>query len=145
VPRGARGAVDSGVRRSLVTRLLAVVVALLGSLSAPALGLAHDLEHAHVAREHGAGPHHDAPGRAVEAREADHHGHDHTRLDVAPAIRDLGRYDVAQAAAATPRAPTTVQATFVVVRSPALTDRALLARPDPGGGPPPTLRAPPAR
>lgn len=142
------------MRRSLPIRLLALVVALLASLSAPALGVAHGLEHAHVAREHHGDSHHgdshhdaspDGSARAAEAREADDHGHEHTRLDAAPAPRDVGRYAVAHAAVVLPPSPTLVHATFVVVRSPALTDRALLARPDPGGGPPPALRAPPAR
>jgi hypothetical protein len=133
------------VRRSAAFRLLALVLALLGSLSAPALGLVHDLEHAHVAREHGGDSHHDAATPAFDARDGDHHGHGHPRLDVASIARELGRLDAPHAAVAVLPTATALRATFVVVRSPALTDRALLARPDPGGGPPPTLRAPPAR
>jgi hypothetical protein len=137
------------VRRSPLVRLLALVIALLGSLAAPTLGVAHGLEHAHVAREHHGDSRHDAShhdsARAAEAREADDHGHDHARVDAAPVTRDIGRHDIAHVAVVPSSTPSPVCATLVVVRCAALTDRALLARPDPGGGPPPALRAPPAR
>lgn len=137
------------MRRSLLARLLAVVLALLGSLSAPALALSHGLTHDHLAREHRHEHEAEAPprpsGPALDVPSDDDHAHGHPTVDVVPGTRDHGRFGLAAVGPAilpTPPAPLTA---LVVVRSAALTDRALLARPDPDGGPPPRLRAPPAR
>jgi hypothetical protein len=158
------------VRHSAAGRLAAFALALLVSLTAPALALSHGLAHGHLADEHAAEAHavpeathegdHDhgmAPG-AMEAhhdldgvdaasvvlRPAEHgHEHDHATLDVAPGARELGRLVPLAVLAHVPA--TVPPATVVEVRSAALSDRALLARPDPRSGPPPALRAPPLR
>ena len=142
---------------------MTLVIALLVSLAAPALAVTHGLAHAHLAHEHGEPAAHEShgehadhdeapapthvddvePAAAFEPAEHGHH-HDHATLAVAPAGRDLLRLTAAVGPAVVPTSARTLQ-TNVVVRSPALTDRALLARPGPPHGPPPTLRAPPAR
>jgi len=138
-----------GVRRSSPFRLLAFVLALLGSFSAPALALTHGLAHDHLADRHSANAHHDvvqdAWAVAFDTPADGEHAHDHATVDVAPGTRDPSRLDLTHAALPASPAPALVQATIVAVRSPALADRALLARPAPAGGPPPTLRAPPLR
>jgi hypothetical protein len=136
------------VRRSVSFRLLAFVLALLGSLAAPGLALTHGLAHAHLARHHE--QHHEAsaarssPTPTLDAPDDDH-AHGHATVDVAPGARDVARLQWPPATLpAVPARALVLRADLVVVRSPALTDRALLARPDPDGGPPPRLRAPPA-
>ena len=152
---------------------MTLVVALLVSLSAPGLALAHGLAHDHLVHEHardaavddhahdvdhGAHPHDDATPAAAPhhetlsavevaptVRPADHaHEHAHETIVVARGARDAARLDAVATPPVIPEAPPAPTA-LVVVRSPALTDRALLARPGPLHGPPPTLRAPPAR
>ncbi len=135
------------MRRSPLARLLALVLALLGSLSAPALALTHGLTHDHLAREHrhehGADFRQGPLAPAVDVASSDDHAHGHPTLDVVPGTRDPGRLGLATVGPAIVPTPTALLTALVVVRSPALTDRALLARPDPDGGPPPRLRAPP--
>ena len=134
--------------------MIALVTALLMSLAAPGLALAHGLAHDHLAHEHaaaaahdsgGAGHdddrHHDADVSAIRAGEHAHE-HGHATIAVAPGARDLSRIDLPTAPAGSPEPPLPPP-TLVVVRSAALSDRALLARPDPESGPPPRLRAPP--
>jgi hypothetical protein len=137
----------SGVRGSLHFRLFAVVVALLGSLSASAFALTHGLVHAHLAHEHEQAelgqPAHDASMLALEEHSSDDHAHVHFALDAVIGTRQLGRLDLPTADVAMLPVPAVMVEAVIVVRAPALSDRALLARPDPGGGPPPTLRAPP--
>lgn len=143
------------MRRSAPLRLVAFLIALLVSLSAPGLALVHGLAHDHLAHAHAAaGP----ADHAVEAghdgadhgartpalRAPDHeHEHGHQAVVVAPGARELARLDLAAGPAVAPEPPPP-PTTLVVVRSAALTDLALLARPDPESGPPPRLRAPPA-
>lgn len=132
------------------------MTALLVSLAAPGLAVAHGLAHDHLAHEHAAvahpaeHPHEDEHEEhrdhspiAPALRSADHeHGHDHATVAVAPGARELTRLDLpAGAASITESTPPPTR--LIVVRSAALTDRALLARPDPESGPPPRLRAPP--
>ena len=149
------------MRRSVPYRLVAFVFGLLVSLTAPALAVTHGLAHDHLAHAHGEHEEHEehvaettvAPsaGHALDAdlaptlAPAGHgHEHGHATIDVAPGPRDLARLTVAVAAPTTVEPPPTL-ARLVVVRSPALEDHALLARPDPESGPPPRLRAPPVR
>ncbi len=156
---GAR-VVHSGVLRTPLFRLVALGFAMLGSLSAPTLALAHGHVHEHLSRQHAdgeggdhEGDHHDdhhAPARddrgegASRVRSsADEHAHGHPAMDVAPGVRDLIRLPATAEAAALAPPPVTVRVTLHEVRAPARTDRILLARPDPERGPPPTLRAPP--
>jgi hypothetical protein len=135
------------VRRSLHFRFFALVVALLGSLSASAFALTHGLVHAHLAHEHeqdelGEPPH--IPSTlAFEEHSSDDHAHGHVELDAVIGTRQLGRLDLPTVDVAMLPPPAVTLQAVIVVRAPALSDRALLARPDPGGGPPPTLRAPP--
>lgn len=76
---------------------------------------------------------------------ADHeHRHDHETVTVAPGARDVHRLEQTVTPVAAPEPPSTATE-LVVVRSAALRDRALLARPAPESGPPPRLRAPPIR
>ena len=141
------GVYISGVRRSLHLRFFAVVVALLGSLSASAFALTHGLVHAHLAHEHEQAelgePPHDASMLALEEHSSDDHPHVHFALDAVIGTRQFGRVDLPTVDAAMLPVPAVTVEAVVVVRAPALSDRALLARPDPGGGSPPTLRAPP--
>lgn len=79
-------AVHSSVRRTPLFRLIALVVALLGSLSAPTLALAHAHVHEHLAQRHGGDapanhdddPHGDQPGDQPGDQHRDHHGDHHT-------------------------------------------------------------------
>jgi hypothetical protein len=64
-------------------------------------------------------------------------------MHAAPGARDSGRLSVATVAVAEPPPALSLRAALVDVRSAARYDLALLARPGPEGGPPPTLRAPP--
>jgi len=136
------------VHRSLHFRLVAVVVALLGSLSASAFALTHGLVHAHLAHEHEheqgelGEPLHDASMLAFEEHSSDDHAHGHPSLDAVISARHLGRLDLPNVDVAILTAPIVALQAAIIVRAP-LPDHALLARPDPGGGPPPTLRAPP--
>lgn len=165
-------AVHSSVRRTPLFRLIALAVALLGSLSAPTLALAHAHVHEHLAQRHGGdapgdhdddprgdhqgdqhrdhhGDHHTDAGDASGSRAAvwrsssSDHAHGHPRLDVVQGTRDLIRLPAAHESAPLVPAVVTLRATLHEVRAPARTDRVLLARPDPERGPPPTLRAPP--
>jgi hypothetical protein len=152
------------VRYTAVTRLTALVVGLLMGLAAPGLAVAHGVAHAHLAHEHQehaiavAGADHtdrheaegegqgdeDAHRSSQSVAPSEHrHGHDHATVNVAPTGRDLSRSELVIGSMAV---PTTVERLWTVttVRSPALHDRALLARPAPDSGPPPTLRAPPS-
>lgn len=122
-------------------RLFAFVLALLGSLSAPALALTHGLAHAHLAHHREAAAY-TLPTPTLDAQESEH-AHEHAIVDVAPGARDAARLDLMPVTPLATPAPALVLADLVVVRSPALTDRALLARPAPSAGPPPRLRAPP--
>jgi len=156
--------IDFGVRHTAFTRLTAFVVGLLMSFGAPGLAVAHGAAHAHLAhehREHAASTpvdtdhldhadRHDASGEAdmdgdleLSAPAKHRHGHDYASLNIAPTGRDLSRFEL------TPRSmsvPVSVEQLWTVttVRSLALQDPALLARPAPSSGPPPTLRGPPA-
>jgi hypothetical protein len=154
------------VRRSPPFRLLALVLALLGSLSAPALATAHGVAHDHVAREHhqaadhheadhhgaddqGAGDReadrHERAARAFDGPSSDEHRHDHASVDSAPGPRDLSRLHLAPAALP-PIPPSFADLSSVISAGGAVAAiPALLARPGPDGGPPPRLRAPPAR
>jgi hypothetical protein len=142
------------VRRSPAVRLVTLVLAMFVSLSAPAQALAHGWTHAHLAHDHEAEAAHDAHDAVVadehhadaasaELEPASHgHEHGHATISVAPGVRDVGRFlapaVLAQAARIEP------VTAIVEVRSAALPEHALLARPAPDDGPPPTLRAPPA-
>jgi hypothetical protein len=138
------------VRRSLPFRLLSLAFALLGSLLASGLAVSHGLVHEHLAHEHRAGSehhgnvgeHHVVAGWAVALASDGDPAHGHLALDVVPASRDLGRLDVPRIALCATSSIDLALATLVVVRSPALTEHALLARPEPLSGPP-KLRAPP--
>ena len=164
----SRPAVVFGVRRSPAARLVAFVLALLVSHSAPAQALVHGLTHGHLAHAHAlpieaAGDHDHDDG----AHDDDHHGyvaapiavrddhgggaavvrsseheHGHPAVEVAPVSRDIGRLFPLAVLTMTPAA--LALPTIVEVRAAALPDHALLARPAPEGGPPPALRAPPA-
>lgn len=138
------------------SRPLALVIALLVSAAAPVLAVVHGLEHEHLAHEHAAA---DAARSEHDATEAAHHasvagpelepadhGHEHAHPIVGAGLagRGIGRMDVDAAVAPLPMTPLVYVATVVVIRSAASSDRALLARPAPESGPPPTLRAPPA-
>lgn len=133
--------------------MFAFVIALLGSLSAPALALTHGLVHEHLASEHGDG-HHDeehaipqyaAESPAFESHSADEHAHGHATVEAILAPRHLGRLDLTTPDVALgPTSVLTLQA-VVLAHAPALADHSLLARPDPRGGSPPNLRAPPTR
>ncbi len=165
-------AIYFGVPRSWRFRLLALVVALLGSLSAPSLAIAHGRVHEHVAHRHGADEFsHVDPSRAADRVADDHgvahgdesadardatasgasvrqapageHAHGHPRVDAVQGVRDLTRLPATHEYATLVPAVVTIRATRHVVQAPARTDRVLLARPDPERGPPPTLRAPP--
>ena len=145
--------VHSGVRRSVLFRMFAFVIALLGSLSAPALALAHGLVHEHLASEH-QDEHHDdeqaTPQYAVETpaferHSADDHAHEHATLEAVLGSRHFGRVDLTTPDVALVSTPSLTIAVVVVAHAPALADHALLARPDPRGGSPPNLRAPPIR
>jgi hypothetical protein len=132
------------VRRSIHYRLLAFVVALLGGLPVPAFALTHGLVHAHLAHEHAGEPAHDISAVAFEEHSSDDHAHGHQAVDVAMGTRHIGRLDLPTVdVSLLPETAVALEA-VVVAHAPALSDRALLARPDPGGGgPPPALRAPP--
>jgi len=143
------------VRLSLPSRVVAVLVTTLVGLAAPATALAHGLAHAalphghveHGASEQAAAPPHEQhrdPGvsRALLDRQDQEHGH--AAIDVVTAARDLVRH-AARVGPATTATQIAALTAAVTVRSRALVDRALLARPDPAVGPPPRLRAPPAR
>ena len=132
--------------------MLAFVIALLGSLSAPALALTHGLVHEHLASDHRDDHHdeehadpHDAPeAAAFESHSADDHAHEHTTLEAVLGSRHLGRPDLVAVDVGLPSTPALAIETVVAAHAPALADHALLARPDPDG-PPPNLRAPPIR
>lgn len=146
-PSGARAAgacgVPSGVPLSIHNRLLAIVAALVGSLSGPGLSLTHGLVHAHLAHAHAEEAAHDVSAVAFEEHPSDDHAHGHVALDAILGTRHLGRLDLPTVDAATLPLLAVALEAVVAGHAPALSDRALLARPDPGGGPPPTLRAPP--
>jgi hypothetical protein len=157
------------VRPSVSFRVVALLAALIASLVSPGLAVAHGLAHDHLAHEHGARhadhardeDHGLAPVADHDDHDDDHHGperaadrpaysapghthdHGHVVIDLARTGRDVGRVDVVPPHAPLPSAP----AAWEVPRAhaPALVDHALLARPDPGSGPRPTLRAPPVR
>ena len=143
--------IHSGVRRSAATRLLTLVAALLGSLPASVLAVTHGLVHAHLAYEHQyehgleatTPPEHDAATRAFDGAEDDDHAHGHVMLEAIPGPRQLGRLDVAALDAVALPASVSIELGVVVVHAPARADRALLARPDPGGGLTTRPRAPP--
>ena len=146
-----RPRIDSGVRRPLAIRLLTLVVALLGSLPASVLAVTHGLVHAHLAHEHRHEHGVDAPAPAErhsptlsfdDATDGDH-AHGHLILQALPGARQLGRLDVATVDAVALPASASIEPGVVVVHAPARADRALLARPDPGGGPATKPRAPP--
>ncbi|MGZ8491366.1 MAG: hypothetical protein ACXWZS_04070 [Gemmatirosa sp.] len=142
------------MRRRPPARLIAFLTALLVSLTAPGLAVAHGLAHDHLAHEHAAAAahhaneagHDDARDHGAETpalQAAEHeHQHGHATVAVAPGARELSRLDLPVAPAVAPE-PAPPPTTLIVVRSAALSDRALLARPDPESGPPPRLRAPP--
>jgi hypothetical protein len=141
------------VHRSVRFRVFALVIALLGSLSAPALALTHGLVHKHLTSEH-RDEHHDeehtrpqyaAETSALETHSADDHAHGHPTLEAVLGSRHLGRLDLTTPDVALVSAPAVTIAVVVVAHAPALADHALLARPDPRGGSPPNLRAPPIR
>jgi hypothetical protein len=141
------------VHRHPLFRVIALIMALLVSVSAPVQALAHGQAHAHLAADHDhdhdraavAGPstgHHVAD--AVEAS-GDDHRHDHPRLVVIESGRDASRLRVL-----------TNTILLVVVPSARELDTASAAAPprrvavgrvptEPDRGPPPTLRAPPQR
>ena len=151
------------MRHSVAVRLVILCVALLASLTAPGLAVAHGWAHEHLAHEHAAQASsghqahdaHDDDHDEVTAASGDHHAdaivlrptehgheHDHATLDIAPGARDLGRLLPPAVLAQVPAvAPLTA---ISEVRCAALVDHALLARPDPARGSPPALRAPPA-
>ena len=146
------------MRRSFRFRLFAFAIALLGSLSAPALALTHGLVHEHLAGEHLDGEllaeHHDedhtrpqsaAETPAFENHSADDHAHEHATLEAVVWSRHFSRSDLTTPDAALVSAPALAIDADVVAHAPALVDHALLARPDPGGGSPPNPRAPPIR
>jgi len=141
------------VRQSVLSRSTALLVALLVSLSASGLALAHGLTHEHLAHAHwthgahgGEGAGHDDHGRALPAVSPARHGHahDHATLDVAPGARVLvGHVAVAAPVAELP--PPRAALGVRTVASPARTDAAVLPRPAPAAGAPSGPRAPPAR
>ena len=158
--------VHSRVRWSVYFRLLTFCVALLGSLSAPVFALTHGFMHAHLASEHQDGhsighqdahqgeheeEHHrhaqpETPVLAFESNsDEDHPAHAHPSLDAVPGSRLNSRLDLTTSTPAMLSTPDPLVQTVVVVHAPALANHALLARPDPDDGPPPRLRAPPAR
>lgn len=133
---------------------IALVVALLGSLAAPASAVAHGWLHEHAAHE--AADHHRqaavsnrdiaqaevAHGAEVEEQE-DHHRHGHDAIVVGPATRDGLRLAVVAVTAIVVSRVELPMAEGIPLRSVTLSHRALLASPDPGGISPPSLRAPP--
>jgi hypothetical protein len=152
------GRIHCSVRPSAPLRLVALLLALIAALATPGLAIAHGLAHDHLTHEHAAKAGHghelgaDAIGDHHDDR-ADHdagtvlapttHGqeHGHAVIDVAPGARELPRIDLAAVAMEPPAAPDAVE--LSLGHAPAIADHALLARPDPDGGPPPRLRAPP--
>ncbi len=159
---------NSGMDRPLWSRAAVLLIALLASLVSPGLAVAHGLAHAHMAEGHGQPaqpvaeyhqhpdgddhddvPRHTPPGPAQPkypgAHERDH-GHGHEHATVAAALPS--RVDIRTAVDA-PEVAIPVTATLAQpdhsARPAASWDRAALARPAPHSGPPPALRAPPAR
>lgn len=150
---GFRSLVDCGVRRSMLARLVAFVLALTAGFGGPGLAVAHGLAHDHLRREHLA---HDArhvavasgrdgargAGMTLAAPEHDH-AHGHATMDVAPGERATQSALLAAALVAANSSLILAASDQPLVHRPALFDRALLARSDPATGPPPRLRAPP--
>lgn len=127
------------MRRSVVSRLVAVLVVFLGALAAPGAALAHGLAHHHEAEhraEHRLATGHES-GPALEA--ADHHAdHPHVRMDAGQRVRvDAGTMLHAEPVLVTPAREIDASAEEEV-------PHAALPRADPATGPPPRLRAPPA-
>lgn len=164
--RADGSAVHSGVRLPPLARSIALVLALLGSLSAPALALEHGYVHEHLAQRHGGdetppngGEHHgeqsaDHLPNALDAARllaseqrasSSDHAHGHPRLDAATGARDLIRLPVAHETPLLIPDVVTLHAMLHVVRPRVRVGREHLARPDPERGPPPNPRAPPAR
>jgi len=147
------------VSRSLSFRLIALVVALLGSLAAPASALTHGWLHEHAAHEQAehhaqeashassvahAAVDHTAMAVTAEVEEQDnHHRHGHNTIAVAPAARDGLRLILLAVTALTTTRAELPGADFAAVPAAAFLNRSFLARPDPGGTSPPNLRAPP--
>jgi len=140
------------VRRPVAIRLLTLVVALLGSLPASVLAVAHGLVHAHLAHEHqhahgadavAAPPDRHATTLVLDDAADDDHAHGHVILEAVPGSRQLSRLDLTSVDSVALPASVSVELGVVLVYSPARADRALLARPDPGGGPATRPRGPP--
>lgn len=150
-----QGRVDSGVRRSVLFRLLALVLALTAGLGGPGHAVAHGLAHDHVRQAHHAhgaphaavAPGHDADaawGAAVTLGAPAHdHAHRHAAVDVALGERAVDRVPLAAVVLAADASLLPPAADQRLAYMPALSDHALLARSDPATGPPPRLRAPP--
>ena len=136
--RADRSTVHSGVRLSPRARSIALALALLGSLSAPALALEHGYVHEHVAKRHGgdetpshgdephgeqSADHHPnarqaAPSLASAQRASSSgHAHGHPRLDAAQGARDLIRLPAAHETTAVVPNAVTLHAMLHVVRA----------------------------
>jgi hypothetical protein len=145
----------SSVRRSLMSRLAALLVASLAGFAAPAAALGHGVAHARAhQQEHFAAEHAEAPGHAAAL---DWHGgdlhhdrstvsglgdeadHPHPQLDCALRVRpDIPAFVLL--------VPAVVPCTRVLhLRSEPPVAHDALPRADPSHGPPPRLRAPPLR
>ncbi|MFL5578906.1 MAG: hypothetical protein ACJ8AO_00900 [Gemmatimonadaceae bacterium] len=127
------------MRRSAASRLVTILVLLLGALAAPGAALAHGVAHQHEA-EHRA---EQALGSAAETgpalEAADHHAdHPHVRMDAGPRARvDALAILRSEAVLVSPARELEPSARAEV-------PHAALPRADPTTGPPPRLRAPPA-
>lgn len=138
---GGRGPpIHYDVARTLLIRVVGLMVALCLSLSGAGLSVVHGMNHAHEARAHGVNV--PASPFAVPTVEDGEHGHDHEHavIDVAVTRADDTRSTelVAMPMPTCQRPPTRAHITSPTVSAPAL-----LLRPGPETGPPCGPRAPP--
>jgi hypothetical protein len=135
-------------------RVLALVSALLGGLSVPALSVAHGHVHEHVAAHHDGGSaghkgddHHVVGGlegwATIEDATDAEHAHGHPSLDAIPSGRDVVRLSSLAEAPALGAGSISIRDVLVEVAQVAPDESRALDRPHPERGPPPTLRAPP--
>ena len=138
-------------------RQVALVGALLGNLTAPALAIALGVEHLRLSKKHGHVGHdgsehqHTGPaavqvtGAHLAFRQTPESSREHGQLHLAidAQIKKLSHLVDAHEVAVTCPAAVAIETTHRVRFVP-LKERTRLARPDPDDGPPPPLRGPPA-
>jgi hypothetical protein len=131
------------VSRTVWSRWIILLLALLASVASPTLAVAHGMAHAHAAEGHHGEDHSNRDGDGTALTEQDH-GHRHAHARVEPAA--TGRQDVRHGLEAPViSAPAALVPPLLSHARPPRSrwDAVALARPAPDTGPPPALRAPP--